>query len=479
MIRNLSVATSFVCAGALLLGCSGGDGSTGPAGPAGPEGQDGQDGQDGTGTPSISAVIPNQAFLARTMDVTISGYGTAWDGDTTVDFGSGVTVNELTVASPTALVANITVESSADMGVRDVNVSGAGDPLVYAQAFAVDSPIGGVSLEGSAAEGSILFADIQNIDVAHPFDTTTEGDGFFTPLTFPNMDFVSAPGISHELNGVSSYSLQLLLLVDVGVPAGDKRIDVVSGPSDNQTHFPHPSAFGLEARTPTAISLGQDTIDSVAGAYESAVFSLDTGAGAKMVDLSVSAASGAPQFALLPESGSFQEMISWGSAGQILSGDVAETYYLVFWDNSGESGYDFTISSTYLDIADTLIEAEPNNDTGNAQIASGVPVLFSSAQIDTLGDEDWIAITAAAGDVGSQVHVVTMPGDGYCDTVVEVLEGDGSTSLGGESVNSNYHENHLSAAIPAAGTYYVKISADQTGYYDPSYPNYEALITIE
>ena len=59
-----------------------------------------------------------------------------------------------------------------------------------------------------------------------------------------------------------------------------------------------------------------------------------------------------------------------------------------------------------------------------------------------------------------------------------MFEGDGTTTLGGPSANSNYHEDHTSAAIPSAGTYYVKISADQSGWYDSSAPNYMGFVEL-
>src|SRR6185369_7367228 len=100
-----------------LVGCTGDAGPEGPMGPQGPN---------GTGTPSVSAITPNHAFPARSVDVVISGDDTAFDASTTVDFGAGITVDKLTVVSVTQLAAHITIDETAALGTRDVTVTSNG-----------------------------------------------------------------------------------------------------------------------------------------------------------------------------------------------------------------------------------------------------------------------------------------------------------------------------------------------------------------
>ena len=85
MLRHLGLA-SFVLSCLTVAAC----GSDGAAGVAGPKGDPGPNGPT---DPSVSGVIPNKAFLARKVDVTISGFGTRWDATTKVDFGQGVVVD--------------------------------------------------------------------------------------------------------------------------------------------------------------------------------------------------------------------------------------------------------------------------------------------------------------------------------------------------------------------------------------------------
>lgn len=90
---------------ATALGCAGEPGARGAKGDPGESGVDGGAGSGATGKPSLSGVAPGSVFLARAVDVTLSGAGTAWTEAVTADFGAKITVKALTVASPTALVA--------------------------------------------------------------------------------------------------------------------------------------------------------------------------------------------------------------------------------------------------------------------------------------------------------------------------------------------------------------------------------------
>jgi hypothetical protein len=156
---------------------------------------------------------------------------------------------------------------------------------------------------------------------------------------------------------------------------------------------------------------------------------------------------------------------------------TASTFYLVFWDNTGTYDYDFEIEST-ADAITVIEDKEPNNTSATAVEATALPAAMLGASLATETDVDWVMYEAVAADVGKRFHVVTMPGDPACDTVVAVYESDGTTLLGTVSSDGDYHEDHLSAAIPAAGTYYVRVHAN-ADYYSPSSPAYDMVITLE
>jgi hypothetical protein len=77
--------------------------------------------------PSILSVTPSVGAAGSTQDVTISGGLTHFAAGSVASFGAGVTVNHLTVTSPTRAVANVTVAGGAAIGFRDVTVHTGGE----------------------------------------------------------------------------------------------------------------------------------------------------------------------------------------------------------------------------------------------------------------------------------------------------------------------------------------------------------------
>src|SRR5688572_26849626 len=101
----------MVCGALLVAACGGDDGAQGtkgdpgPAGPAGPPGSSG-----GNSAESINGITPARAFPGRTVRMTISGDNTNWTAAPTVAFDdAAITVSNVTVASPTALVLDVEI----------------------------------------------------------------------------------------------------------------------------------------------------------------------------------------------------------------------------------------------------------------------------------------------------------------------------------------------------------------------------------
>lgn len=76
-----------------------------------------------SGTPEITGVDPSEAPPDSTVDVAVYGLDTSFDSSSTLDMGSGVTVNSVSAKSSTELEANITLDGSASIGTRDVVVT--------------------------------------------------------------------------------------------------------------------------------------------------------------------------------------------------------------------------------------------------------------------------------------------------------------------------------------------------------------------
>lgn len=78
--------------------------------------------------PSVNATVlgvsPIQGAQGQTLDVLISGQNTHFvNGSSSANFGTGVTVNSLSVLSNISARANITINSAATIGFRDVQVT--------------------------------------------------------------------------------------------------------------------------------------------------------------------------------------------------------------------------------------------------------------------------------------------------------------------------------------------------------------------
>ena len=75
-------------------------------------------------TPTVTGTAPSSGGEGSTLDVIVSGIGTHFvAGTSTARFGTGVTVNSLTVLGPTSAKANITIDPAATVGFRYVSIT--------------------------------------------------------------------------------------------------------------------------------------------------------------------------------------------------------------------------------------------------------------------------------------------------------------------------------------------------------------------
>lgn len=84
---------------------------------------------DASVTPLLVTANPSTAEPGQEVDVQITGLNTNFDDTppnpsvSVVDFGAGITVNQVTIVSATELVANLTVDAAASLGFRSVSVT--------------------------------------------------------------------------------------------------------------------------------------------------------------------------------------------------------------------------------------------------------------------------------------------------------------------------------------------------------------------
>src|SRR5262245_45434853 len=105
MTLNMPARSSLLVFLLMVGGCA----DAGPPGPQGPQGPRGPRGPGPTDAALVS-VTPSQIFTGRTTTVVLSGVNTTFDDSWTVDVPlGGITSQLVGVASPDALVAEITV----------------------------------------------------------------------------------------------------------------------------------------------------------------------------------------------------------------------------------------------------------------------------------------------------------------------------------------------------------------------------------
>lgn len=442
------------------LGCSGDPGPVGPKGDEGP-----------SSDPSINAVVPNKVFLARMVDVTVSGFNTNWTEATKIDFGEGIIVVKQTIASPTAIVATIEVGPDAALGARDVNVTDADGTRTYKGAFKIESPLE-LNLMGTVAQGSIIVTKARQLDLSTPFDTTSTGDGFFEPFVYTNLSTAGSMGINSTVEAVDLYSADLLVLVDVDAPAGPGDLTLHSGPLGDTLASPAPGAINIEARTAEAIPEGGSIKGNIDKPLGTLLYSFTpSGPGLYKITASATSADAIPNLAVLPKSGKFAEALDVSGAPSILATNT-DPFYFVYWDNSGTSNYIATVKSAKVVTADV----DPNNTCAMAQPAGALPANIKNLFLSSIDDVDWVSFDVMAGDEGKVVRAKTIAGDAKTDTILEVFASNCTTSLGGPSADGDYHDTLITTPIVAAGKHFVKVTNSPFGYTGKLY---DLSITLE
>ncbi|MDB4959202.1 MAG: hypothetical protein JWO36_6771 [Myxococcales bacterium] len=427
---------------------------------------------------TANGVFPSEGFTGRKLRVEVSGDNTNWSqnegGGPTVAFGDGITVDSVDVASPTLLFANITIAGTAAVSARDVTVTFGMSVLTLKAAFNTLSPVDFIA-NGALAQGAITTFTIKNKDLENLFDTTSTGDGFFTPLVFTNIAVTGPAGTYLLVSNVSPFQIDGTLYVDVDAQPGP--ISIASGPMAQTVTSVPASPLAVAARTATAVTPGSTTTGQITNPFDSNLYELTAASFPTLASISVTAVASAPKVAILPASGHFADLISARATNRtvVKSGKL----YAIVFDISGDGGYMYSLKDVNTNLT-AFADTEPTNNTSAGATAVTSPALIDNASIPAQTDQDWFKITVP---VGKKIHVTTFPGDPRTDTFVTLYGPNNATTTfgpnGGSSSDANYHEDLVSPAATVAGTYYVEISASQDIYYDPAHNTYLATIVLE
>lgn len=419
-------------------------------------------------SPSVSAIVPSRVFLARTTQVTLSGYATHWSSATQVDFGPGITIENLVVASPTALVARVTTTKSTPVGVRDVIVDDGDAHERYAAAFQVLPPLT-ASFQGTMAQGALALVTLQVLDTSTPLDLTSVRNLDGT-TTYPNLALSVPAGVGNVgIASASDFEVTCALSIDVDAAVGPGDVDLVSGPAGATTDFPLPTGVSVTARSATPIASGGDAMGQITSPYDSALYSL-TPAVMAILDFQVTSSIDAldPAVALLPSSGHFADLLGFGSK-QTAVAPAGVPLYAVYWENTGGTG-PYAVSVTTTSVAATASATPADAKPQHAIAAAGLPFVLTDGDLGR-NSFDYVRLRVSRP---TRLRVQTI-GDLATDTQVTAYRSDARTQIG-SSIDTGFAADGTISLL-GAGTYYVLFSQGMD--FAPPHTKYTGIIRYD
>jgi len=445
---TLAATTMFAVA------CKGPEGPEGPQGPQGEQGEQGDPGDDAFADPTVSGVDPEILFLGRIVDVILSGSATEWTDSTAVDFGTGITILDVTAPSPTALIATVEIADDAPLGPRDVTVGG----LTYDEGIVVMPPVTELATVGDQEQGGIVLGFYGLADPTTPF----------TPIDALGLDstWVDAPEYTNPwLLDVTSTELMVQFNIDVTATTGAVDMTVYTGLFEWESFVP--DVLDIGSRTPTPLTPGTDQTGSITDLLQTALYSYTPAHPGEVVSFELTSTSTGegPVAEVLPASGAWADEIGYGGSFEL---EVTDTTYFVIVDWDGDYGYDYTIHSEVVSVPPNVgVEDEAHNDacTGATTVHT-LPVMIVGYV--NASDEDWYAFDVPSADVGKLIHVVT---EAPADTQVEVFEPNADCTLANSmtgTVDTGAGEDVITDPTEVSGTYYVEVTplgASNTGQY--------------
>lgn len=438
-------------------------------------------GSDGT-TPSASGVFPAEGFAGRELRVEISGDATNWADGASVTFGTGVTVSNVTVASPTDLFAEIKIDPAAATGPQDVTVSSNGS-VTLKQAFQVVSPIE-AQFTGGVEQGGRPGFTIINHDFDQPFDLTADANGNLT-----NVTFTGPAGTNFIADAQTSTAYELKGVVEIDGDAAAGMLTVASGATATQVTSVI-SSIDIKARAATALTSGTPAPGTIANAGDTLWYSLAAPAGLIHMTGSISgtnASNASPAVGIL-EGGKWSQIV--GGLHAVVT--AAETVNVVIFDTSGVANYSVSITPVAEALASLAEPAEPaDNAIGGAPAPTAVPFQITGASIAADTDTDLTKLVIDAAHATKKIHIVAQADDDFTDTAVDVTTNGTTSAIGGEyDGGSAGGDGGFTCAFTgqcgedivvgplAAGTYYIKVAQGATTY-DMNFKDYSLLVWFE
>jgi len=433
------------------------------------------------GANALVDVFPNSGYVGRTMTVVLAGNDTTFDMSSTVSFGPGITVSAIKVTGPDSLEATLAIDPTAALGKVDVSVTTAGKAISLPQAFELDAAVD-VMPPDSFEQGGLGSITIENNDLLHPFDTTTDANGNFTGVTVMSSD----PGVTLTVSNVTDAEITLNALIDVNATTTG-AIMIQSGTLKS----PVP-AVAVAPRTAQVITPGTPANFTVAGNGSLLEVTADA---AGLLNLELTSAdtmsASAPGFALLPASGKWSDLIV---VHENFSGDpsvaaldnrivaAGDKFYVVSLELGifGAPGYMATMNAKTVSLAGvtTVADTGDNSTPAKAQALTGTVAEFDGTLTDKT-DVDCFKVTTAAN---KKIHVYTTDDDGHTDSIVQIFANATQTTLTtpapiNASADADYGDDIVTASL-AAGTRAICV-APSTFLQSITNGAYKAYVVIE
>ena len=341
--------------------------------------------------PTISGVSPLSGIQGETLDVTITG--TDLNDPEAVSFGEGISVNYYSTDNATQMVVNITIDTAAATGARDITITTAGGTATSESGFAVGSApptITGAS-PASGMQGQTLDVTVSGTYLTDPSGVSF-GDGI-TVNSYTTGDF-SQTVVNITIDATATLGARDVTVTTAGgtasledaftVVAAEPTITGVTPESGIQGQTLDVTITGTYLTNPSAVSFGDGiTVNSyTTGDFSQTVvnITIDAMAALGARDITVTTAGG---------TASLESGFAVNAAAPTITGTSPAT---------GIQGQtlDVTISGTYLTDPSVISFGDGIAVNGYTDEFSEIVVNITIDPMAALGARD-ITVTTSGG----------------------------------------------------------------------------------
>ena len=178
------------------------------------------------GVPGVVSAAPASGQAGATVNVTVTGQFTTFQqGFSSVSFGSGITVNFVTVNSTTQLIANITIAANASVGSRTISVATNSENVNLSNGFNVTpgTPVITVINPNIGSPSASVTVTITGLYTNWVNGATTASFGSGISVGG------AAVGVSGPVTVNSATNLTAQLTIPAGTPLGPVDVTITTG----------------------------------------------------------------------------------------------------------------------------------------------------------------------------------------------------------------------------------------------------------